>query len=146
MSRGRPPQVWRVDCGTRVATAEGWWRWWLSHCGQSRCAGHCGPWARVQNFELRRGATMHSHTTTYIHRLTKEYSGLCSSVIAIFLGFGTKEYSSVVFLGTEEDTLFSYSVEPLLIFLALYIFLCTCRFFPKSFYFSANFTAISLHL
>jgi hypothetical protein len=57
---------------------------------------------RVQNFELRRGATIHSRTATYIHQLTNEYSGLCSSVIAIFLGFGTKEYSSVVFLCTEE--------------------------------------------
>jgi hypothetical protein len=39
------------------------------------------------------------------------------SVPGIFLGFGTDEYSSIIFLGTEEynkdeeDTMFSYSVS-----------------------------------
>jgi hypothetical protein len=42
------------------------------------------------------------YTTTYIHRLTNECIGLCSSVAAIFLGSGTVEYITVIFLGTEE--------------------------------------------
>jgi hypothetical protein len=54
-------------------------------------------------------------TATYICQLTNEYSGLHSSVPNSFINFGTKEYSSVIFLGTEEykkteeGTLFSYS-------------------------------------
>jgi hypothetical protein len=56
----------------------------------------------------------------YLHRLTPayssctdEYAALCSSVTGTFLSFGTEEYISVIFLGTEEykkieeDTLFS---------------------------------------
>jgi hypothetical protein len=52
----------------------------------------------------------------YIHRLTNEYSGLYYSVLSTFLGLGTEEFSSVIFLSLEEykniekDTLFSYSV------------------------------------
>jgi hypothetical protein len=38
----------------------------------------------------------------YIHWLTDEYTTLHSSVIGTFLGFGTKEYISVISLGTEE--------------------------------------------
>jgi hypothetical protein len=58
-----------------------------------------GVGAAVQNFEIHRGATIHS------------------SVPSIFFGFGTEKFSSVIFLGieeykkTEEDILFSYSVR-----------------------------------
>jgi hypothetical protein len=38
----------------------------------------------------------------YIHQLTDEYTSLRSSAPGIFLGFGTKEYSLVIFLGSEE--------------------------------------------
>jgi hypothetical protein len=41
-------------------------------------------------------------TATYICRLTNEYSGPYSSVPSIFLGFDTKEFISVIFLGIEE--------------------------------------------
>jgi hypothetical protein len=53
--------------------------------------------------------------STYIHRLTGEYSGLYSSVSSTFLGFGTEKSSSVIFLRTEKykkikkGTLFSCS-------------------------------------
>jgi hypothetical protein len=46
---------------------------------------------------------------------TDEYSGLHSSVLINFIGFGIDEYSSVIFLSTkeykkiEEGTMFSYS-------------------------------------
>jgi hypothetical protein len=49
------------------------------------------------------------YTTMYIHRLTNECTGLCSSVETIFLDSSTEEYTIVIFLGTEEYTLFSYS-------------------------------------
>jgi hypothetical protein len=54
----------------------------------------------------------------YIRRLIDLYYHIYSSVPGIFLGFGTEEYSSVIFLGTEEYnkteecTLFSYSDIP----------------------------------
>jgi hypothetical protein len=41
-------------------------------------------------------------TAMYIHRLTDEYRGLYSLVPSTFLGFGTEEYSSVIFFDTEE--------------------------------------------
>jgi hypothetical protein len=37
------------------------------------------------------------------------YHHICSSVAAIFLDSGTEEYITVIFLGTEECTLFSCS-------------------------------------
>jgi hypothetical protein len=55
----------------------------------------------------------------YIHQLTNECTELSSSVHAIFLTAGTKEYILVIFLGTEEYkvteecTIFSYSEERL---------------------------------
>jgi hypothetical protein len=57
----------------------------------------------------------------YIHRLTDEYTSLRSSMPGIFLDFGTEEYSSIIFLVTEEhkktkeDTLFSCSVPTIYI-------------------------------
>jgi hypothetical protein len=54
-----------------------------------------------------------SVTAWYIHQLTNECIELSSSVHAIFLTAGTKEYSLVIFLGTEECTIFSYSEERL---------------------------------
>jgi hypothetical protein len=42
------------------------------------------------------------YTATYIYWLTDKYTGLHSSVLGIFLSFGNEEYSSVIFLGTEE--------------------------------------------
>jgi hypothetical protein len=38
----------------------------------------------------------------YIRRLTDEYTVLRSSVTGTFLGFGTKKYISVIFLGIEK--------------------------------------------
>jgi hypothetical protein len=64
-------------------------------------------------------------TKPYLRRLppvTDKYTGLYSSVSGIFLGFGTEEYSSVIFLGTEEykkpeeDTLFSCSAPHILLY------------------------------
>jgi hypothetical protein len=55
-----------------------------------------------------------------IRRLTDKYSGLHSSVSGIFLSFSAEEYSSVIFLGTEEYnkidecTMFSCSVQKVL--------------------------------
>jgi hypothetical protein len=51
--------------------------------------------------------------TRYIHRLTNECTGLCSSIDVIFLDFGTEEYITIIFLDTveyksiEKYTLFS---------------------------------------
>jgi hypothetical protein len=42
------------------------------------------------------------YTTTYICRLIDECTRLYSSIEAIFLGSGTKEYIAVIFLSTEE--------------------------------------------
>jgi hypothetical protein len=52
-----------------------------------------------------------TYTAMYIHRLTDECTGLCSSVEDIFLGFGTEEYISYIsreeYKSIEECTLFS---------------------------------------
>jgi hypothetical protein len=59
--------------------------------------------ARGRNFGHSSGEPPYNHrltdecTTMYIR-----WSGLCSSVPCFFRGLGTEEYSSVIFIGTEE--------------------------------------------
>jgi hypothetical protein len=83
------------------------------------CGHREGVGTTVQKFDIYRGPTIHSSvdecTVTHMRRLINEYSGLYFSVPSTFLDFGTKEFSSVIFLGTkeykisEEDILFSSS-------------------------------------
>jgi hypothetical protein len=40
--------------------------------------------------------------TRYIHQLTDEYTGLCSSDENVFLSYDTEEYITIIFLGTEK--------------------------------------------
>jgi hypothetical protein len=40
--------------------------------------------------------------TRYIYQLTDEYTGLCSSDENVFLSYGTEEYITIIFLGTEK--------------------------------------------
>jgi hypothetical protein len=93
----------------------------------------------VWNFEIHRGAPYIRRltdecTTTYICWLTDEYSGLYSSVPSTFLNFGTEEFSSIIFLSTEEyknlkeDALFSCTAVDFLGFL-LSFFVCRSFFF-----------------
>jgi hypothetical protein len=100
-----------TDDGGRAVAAE--LRWWkgdnggggdLGQAGRKwGCGALWGVGARGRNFGHSSGEP------PYIHRLTDEcittyirWSGLRSLVPGFFLGLGTEEYSSVIFIGTEE--------------------------------------------
>jgi hypothetical protein len=76
-----------------------------------RCYATCGRERGFRRwYKIRKnvGYTRYIHrlidkyTTTYIRRLIDECTRLYSSIEAIFLGSGTKEYIAVIFLSTEE--------------------------------------------
>jgi hypothetical protein len=73
--------------------------WGTRHCV---CGGEGG------NFNIRQGP-LYIHrltnecTTTYIIDQPMNIGGLCSLVDHTFLGFGTEEYRTIIFLGNQED-------------------------------------------
>jgi hypothetical protein len=94
-------------------------RWCRGQAGRRRwrqlvLGGRC--WGRVSNGAggtgsgpSKVGGGIRQSGADTVGSDTGGYSGLCSSVETIFLGFGTEEYSSVIFIGTKEYSLFSCS-------------------------------------